>query len=95
MSTYIQQALARSEARPVKRIDYDRMQQVWPRQKAALTRATKTGDAEKVAAVCIAAMDVWDEIGAWPDDWRLFQRALDDVLPWNSRVELADLRGAR
>lgn len=74
-----------------KRIDYDRMKREFPKQKAALTRAVKTGSAEKVAAVCIAAVKVWDEVGAWPDDWSHFQRALDDVLPWNQRVDFDDV----
>ena len=74
-----------------KRIDYDRMKREWPKQKAALTRAVKSGSAEKVAAVCIAAVKVWDEVGAWPDDWSLFQRALRDVLPWNQWVDFDDV----
>lgn len=83
--------IARADARPVKRIDYDRMNRVLPKQKAALTRAVKTGDPEKVAAVCKAAVAEWNEIGAWPDDWSRWQRALDDVLPWHRHVEIGDL----
>lgn len=60
-------------------IDYARMQRVWPRQKAALTRARKSGDPHKVQEVCAKAVAEWNEIGAWPDDWSLFQRALDDA----------------
>lgn len=78
-----------------KRIDYDRMKREWPKQKAALTRAIKTGSAEKVAAVCIAAVKVWDEVGAWPDDYHSFQRALDDALPWRHRVSLEDVAYGR
>lgn len=74
-----------------RRIDYERMQREWPKQKAALTRAVKTGSAEKVAKVCIAAVKVWDEVGAWPDDWSRFQRALDDVLGWRHRVDFEDV----
>ena len=74
-----------------KRIDYDRMKREWPKQKAALTRAVKSGSAEKVAGVCIAAVKVWDEVGAWPDDWSLFQRALRDVFPWNQWVDFDDV----
>src|ERR1700757_4002064 len=73
------------------RIDYERMKRVWPKQKAALTRAVNSGDVNKVAAVCKAAVREWDEIGAWPDDWSLFQRKLNDMLPWNSPVRLEDL----
>jgi hypothetical protein len=67
------------------------MQRVFPKQKAALTRASKTGDPEKVAAACVAAMNEWDEIGAWPDDWARWQRALDDVLPWHQHIDMNDL----
>lgn len=74
-----------------RRVDYERMRREWPKQKAALTRAVKSGSAEKVAAVCVAAVKVWDEVGAWPDDWSLFQRALRDVLPWNQWVDFDDV----
>lgn len=87
----IEDAQARADARPVHRIDYARMQAVWPKQKAALTRARKTGDPEKVAKVVKDAIKVWDEIGAWPDDWALFQRTLDDLLPWHQHVDIRDL----
>lgn len=36
-------------------------------------------------------MNEWDEIGAWPDDWSRWQRALNDVLPWNRSIDLEDL----
>lgn len=87
----IDNAIARADARPVKVIDYERMKRVFPKQKAALTRAVKTKDPEKVAAACVAAMNEWDEIGQWPDDWARWQRALDDVLPWNRQINMEDL----
>lgn len=88
----IEDAMARQAARPgPRRIDYDRMNREYPRQKAALTRAIKTRDPEKVAQACKAAVLAWGEIGAWPDGWHRWQIALDDVLPWNARVDLADL----
>ena len=77
----IENARAREDAQPIRRIDYDRMNRVLPKQKAALTRAVKTGDPEKVAAVCKAAVAEWNEIGAWPDNWARWQRALDNMLP--------------
>lgn len=43
---------------------------------------------ERVAQVCRDAVRVWNEVGAWPDDWALFQRALDDCLPYNRQVDL-------
>jgi hypothetical protein len=92
MGEIIQGAIARQAARPEpKPIDYARMREVWPKQKGALTRAVKSGDPERVAKVCRDAVRVWDEVGAWPDDWSLFQRALDDALPWNVRIDLRDL----
>jgi hypothetical protein len=90
MPSIIDDALARSAARPEKRIDYDRMNRTARKHKAALTRA-KTGDPERVALACKAAVTEWDEIGAWPDNWSNWQRALDDVLPWHQSVALEDL----
>jgi hypothetical protein len=87
----IDSAIAKSDAREPKRIDYDRMKRTMPKHKAALTRAKNTGDPEKVAAACVKAMNEWDAIGAWPDNWSLWQRTLDDVLPWNRQVDLRDL----
>jgi hypothetical protein len=88
----IDDALARQARRPAPRpIDYERMNRVFPSQKAALTRAIKTGDPERVARACKDAVTVWNECGAWPDDWARWQRALDDVLPWHTRIELEDL----
>lgn len=83
-------AAAREAARP--RIDYERMKRVRHGQKAALTHAINSKDAERVITVCRDAVKEWDEIGAWPDDWSVWQRALNDVLPWNRPVELEDLR---
>lgn len=87
----IDDATNRADARPVKRIDYERMNKIFPRQKAALTRARKTGDPKKVAAACKKAIGEWNEIGAWPDDWALWQRTLDDTLPWHKHVDIQDL----
>lgn len=89
MTTYIARRLV---AEPViRRIDYDRMNREWPKQKAALTRAKKTGDARKVAEVCVEAARVWDEIGAWPDDWRIFESTLNDMLHWRTQIDLQEL----
>jgi hypothetical protein len=78
-----------------RQIDYDRMNREWPRQKAALTRARKTGDARKVAKVCIDAVAVWDAVGAWPDDWMLFERTLNDMLHWRQQINLGDVAYGR
>lgn len=87
----IDDARARADARPVKRIDYARMKRTYPQQKAALTRAKKTGDPEKIAAACKKAIAEWNEIGAWPDDWNRWQIALNDALPWHGWVDIHDL----
>lgn len=68
-------------------IDYDRMQRSGPKLKAALTRSIKTKDPEKVKAACKQAVTEWNKIGAWPDGWATWQRALDDVLGWGTRLE--------
>lgn len=59
-------------------------------QKAALTRAVKTGDPDKVIAACRKAKAEWDA-EYWPDDWSRWQRALDDCLGWNRSILLDDL----
>lgn len=59
-------------------IDYERMKRSYPKQKAALTRAQKKGY-PAVLAACTAAVREWNAIGAWPDEWSRWQRALDDA----------------
>jgi len=59
-------------------IDYERMKRVFPKQKAALTRAKKKGYAA-VLATCTATVQEWDAIGAWPDDWATWNIALSDA----------------
>lgn len=77
-------------------IDYARMSRRFPVQKAALTRAQNVKDPDdRQAAViktCTATVKEWDEIGAWPDDWSRWQRALSDVLHWSDPTRLEDLR---
>src|SRR5205807_481747 len=74
---------AQPAAATPKRIDYARMQQVYPKQKATLTRAEKLEDpgARRDAVVKAAkeAIAEWDKIGAWPDNWSRWQRAVDDA----------------
>lgn len=62
-------------------IDYARMKREFPKQKAALTRAINSGDPERVRETCKKTIQAWNEIGAWPDDWARWQRALDDCYP--------------
>lgn len=66
-----------------------------PKQMRKLKKAVEANDAVKVANVCIETVKMWDEVGAWPDDWSALQRALDDVLPWNQQVMLDDVAYGR
>lgn len=81
---------AREAAR--KPIDYGRMKREFPKQKARLTRAVKSGDRDKVLIACRDVVREWDEIGMWPDDWARWQRALDDCFPVFHGPQLEDLR---
>lgn len=74
------------------RIDYEAMNRLHPKQKAALTRAKNSGDRDKVVLACAQAVKEWDEIGAWPDDWSHWQRTLDDFFPVFHAPLLEDLR---
>jgi hypothetical protein len=71
-------------------IDYERMARVRRSQKSALTRAINSKDARRVYIACRDAVHVWEEIGAWPDDWSRWQRALDDALPFYQRMDLSE-----
>ena len=73
-------------------IDYARANAMIRRQRAALTRAVNSRDPAKVILAAQKAVSEWNQPGmAWPDDWSRWQRALDDVLPWNQRILLDDL----
>lgn len=76
-------------------IDYERMKLEHPKARRAVERAVKAGDPVKVAEKVIAAVQLWDECNAWPDNWSYAQRALDDVLPWNQQVQLEDVAYGR
>ena len=65
-------------------IDYERMSRSYPKQKAALTRAKKQGYTA-VLATCRTAVKEWDAIGAWPDGWSTWQRAIEDAANEHTR----------
>ena len=67
-------------------IDYERMKRVYPKQKSALTRAKKTGRYSAVLAACKAAVEEWNQIGAWPDAWSMWNRALNDAACKHQRL---------
>lgn len=77
-------------------IDYARAKKNGSKLKSALTRALNQKDATErrkaVIAACTAAVKEWREWGAWPDNWRHWQCALDDTrIPFSNRVQLEDL----
>lgn len=78
------------EDRPVRRIDYERMNREYPKVKAALTRAERSGDPLKVRAAVARFVTLSDECGAMPDDWARFRNALEDAFREWSRTEAAD-----
>ena len=61
------------------------------RLKAQLTRAVNSGEYAKVERACRDALKVWETSG-WPDDWRRWERALNDLRPWHDQILLSDLR---
>lgn len=65
-------------------IDYERMNREFPKQKRRLTLALKSGDYDRVIKTCAQTVAEWNEIGAWPDDWAHWERALDDAY-WTAR----------
>lgn len=83
----------------MKTIDYARMRKESPRLKRMLTCAQKSGDPQKVVEACKEAIKVWNEIGAWPDNWHTWNIALYDAAyadaratgTWNIPQTLDDL----
>ena len=59
-------------------IDYERMNRTVSKHKAALTRAKKQGYTAVLTA-CRAAVHEWVAIGAWPDNWAVWDVALRDA----------------
>ena len=61
-------------------IDYERMDRLYPKQKAALTRAENSGDPHKVVAAVKKAVREWNEGGSWPDGWHRWNIAYGDAM---------------
>jgi len=73
-------------------IDYTAATAEFKQQKAALTRAVRSGDRDKVLVACHKAVVAWNQPArAWPDDWSRWQRALDDVFPLGGAPRMEDL----
>lgn len=88
------EARKREAARDAARVpvDYDALNKMVRRQRAALTRAINSGDKDKLVLVVRDAVREWRKPGAmWPDDWSRWQRALDDNLPWGTSPQIDDL----
>lgn len=92
--TIIENALAAQRRRDAARVpvDYDALNRMVRRQRAALTRAINSGKHERIVLAVRDAVAEWRKPGAmWPDDWSRWQRALDDILLWNARIDIEDL----
>ncbi len=90
----ILQAQRRDELRAAAtpRVDYDELNKMVRRQRAALTRAVNSGDRDKVILTVAKAVREWNQPGVmWPDDWSRWQRAVNDVLPFHEQIQIADL----
>ena len=77
-------------------INYEVAAKKFRGQRSALTRAVNSGDPRRVRAACAKAVTAWtddeDFGGAWPDNWSMWQRALDDAFPYPSpHTDLGDL----
>jgi len=60
--------------------DYDYMNRVVRKHKAALTRAKNTGDPSKVIAAVDAAFGAFDAPNMyWPDSWHTWNVAREDA----------------
>lgn len=94
----VAEALEAARARAARReaarvpVDYDALDRMVRRQRAALSRAIKTRDAGQVVIATRDAVREWNKPGSmWPDDWSRWQRAVDDALPWTEHLDIADL----
>lgn len=59
--------------------DYDALNRMVRRHKAALTRAKNSGDPRKVIAACDAAIADFDKT-MWPDNWPIWTVAREDAV---------------
>ena len=83
-------AQRREEARVP--VDYAALNAMVRRQRAALTRAVRSGDPGKVVLACRDAVAAWNAPGSmWPDNWSRWQGALDDIFPVFRAPLLKDL----
>jgi hypothetical protein len=90
----MRRAEARGNARAARAVpvDYQALNAMVRRQRARLTRATRSGNPNAVVLACRDAVVEWNRPGSmWPDDWSRWQRALDDATGSLGAVRLEDL----
>jgi len=75
------------EARTPQQIDYERMRTEGPRLRKLVEDAA--GDPLKMQDAVRETVRIWDEIGAWPDNWHDVVRAFDDTMYEHGALRLA------
>jgi hypothetical protein len=71
------------------------LEDLYQHQRATLAGAVSGGDANRIEQAVLDAVREWTEnSGMWPDDWRRWEHALNEVLPPGQQVDLHDVVGA-
>ena len=83
-----------------RRFDYQELNRMVRRHKAALTRARNSGDPRRVVVACRDAVLDFNTT-MWPDNWPLWQNALQEaistLLGWRAgmAIDLHELAGSQ
>lgn len=85
----------RSASRKPLQLDYEGVEREYLKARERVECSVVQGDPVAVADAVIAAVKLWDGVGAWPDNWSYAQRALDDVLPPWRQILLDDVAYGR
>ena len=85
----------RSASRTPSLLDYEGVEREYLKARERVECSVVQGDPVAVADAVIAAVKLWDDVGAWPVNWSYAQRALDDVLPSGRQVLLDDVAYGR
>jgi len=59
----------------------------YTKYRTQLTRAINSKDPAKVLKACKDAVNGWEKLGGWPDNWSNWQRALDDYTTMGITLE--------
>lgn len=78
-----------------RQLDFERMESEYLKARERVECSVVQGDPVAVADAVIAAVKLWDGVGAWPGNWSYAQRALDEVLPSGRQVLLDDVAYGR